>query len=116
NTPFVYGNAGIQYQSKPLKGAQIKASLFYSYVHEYYLEAIPKSMEGSGLFPKARVNTLLIIPNQHLVNTGFLVSLPAQRLALGFDIKNLLNKDIYDNYKVQRAGRSLHLKISYSIK
>ncbi len=118
NTPFLYGNLGLNYRSKAFspQGAYLKAFLFYSYLHEYYLEAIPKRMEGSGLFPKAQVNTLLIIPKQHLVNTGFQVSFPAQRMALGFDIKNLLNKDIYDNYRVQRAGRSIHLKINYSIK
>lgn len=118
NTPFLYGNLGINYQSKPVlkQRARFKAFMFYSYLHEYYLEAIPKGLEGSGLFPKARVNTLLVIPNQHLVNGGALVDLPDQRVAVGFDVKNLLNKDIYDNYRVQRAGRSIHLKINYSIK
>jgi len=118
NTPFLYGNLGLNYQSKPVlkQKATLKAFMFYSYLHEYYLEAIPKRLEGSGLFPKAQVNTLLIIPNQHLVNGGVLVNLPAYRTAVGFDIKNLLNKDIYDNYRVQRAGRSIHLKINYSIK
>lgn len=118
NTPFLYGNLGLNYQSKPVlkQKAVLKAFMFYSYLHEYYLEAIPKRLEGSGLFPKAQVNTLLVIPNQHLVNGGVLVNLPAYRTAVGFDIKNLLNKDIYDNYRVQRAGRSIHLKINYSIK
>lgn len=118
NTPFLYGNLGINYQSKPVLGqkASLKAFMFYSYLHEYYLEAIPRRYEGSGLFPRAQVNTLLVIPNQHLVNTGLLLNLPAYRTAVGFDIKNLLNKDIYDNYRVQRAGRSIHLKINYSIK
>lgn len=118
NTPFLYGNLGINYQSKPVskQGATLKAFMFYSYLHEYYLEAIPKRLEGTGLFPRAQVNTLLVIPNQHLVNSGILLNLPARRIALGCDIKNLLNKDIYDNYRVQRAGRSIHLKINYSIK
>lgn len=118
NTPFLYGNLGVNYQSGPVskQNASLKVFMFYSYLHEYYLEAIPKRLEGSGLFPKARVNTLLVIPNQHLVNSGILVDFPAQRTAVGFDVKNLLNKDIYDNYRVQRAGRSIHLKINYSIK
>ncbi|MCD8540540.1 MAG: hypothetical protein LRY55_12825 [Leadbetterella sp.] len=59
---------------------------------------------------------MLVIPNQHLLNAGFLVDLSARRVAVGFDIKNLLDKDIYDNYRVQRAGRSIHLKINYTIK
>lgn len=118
NTPFLYGNLGVNYQSKPVlkQKATLKVFMFYSYLHEYYLEAIPKRLEGSGLFPRAQVNTLLVIPNQHLVNSGILVNLPAYHTAVGFDVKNLLDKDIYDNYRVQRAGRSIHLKINYSIK
>lgn len=118
NTPFLYGNLGLNYQSKPLtaKGSHFKAFVFYSYLHEYYLEAIPKHLEGSGIFPKAQVNTLLVIPHQHLLNAGLLVNFPNRRTAVGLDVKNLLNKDIYDNYRVQRAGRSIHLKINYSIK
>ncbi len=118
NTPFLYGNLGVNYQSKPFfnQGTTFQVFMFYSYLHEYYLEAIPKRLEGSGVFPRAGVNTLLIIPSQHLVNSGMLIHIPTQRMAVGFDVKNLLNKDIYDNYRVQRAGRSVHLKINYSIK
>lgn len=118
NTPFLFGNLGLNYQSAPVfrQKATLKAFVFYSYLHEYYLETIPKRLEGSGLFGKAQVNTLLVIPNQHLVNTGVQLDIPALRTAVGLDIKNLLNKDIYDNYRVQRAGRSIHLKINYSIK
>ena len=117
NTPFLFGNLGIDYQTPALLNGKLllKANAFYSYLHEYYLETIPKRFEGKGLFGTATVNTLLIIPNQHLVNTGFLASFPEKRISLGFDIKNLLNKDIYDNYRVQRAGRSFNFKINYTI-
>ncbi len=117
NTPFLFGNAGLNYQSKPFfnNSATLKAFLFYNYLHEYYLETIPKRLEGKGIFGKATVNTLLIIPNQHLVNSGILLSFPQKRISIGTDVKNILNHDIYDNYRVQRAGRSFHLKINYSI-
>ena len=118
NTPFLFGNLGLNYQSVPVFRQKVilKAFAYYSYLHEYYLETIPKRMEGSGLFGKAQVNTLLVIPDQHLVNAGVLADIPSRRIALGLDVKNILNKDIYDNYRVQRAGRSIHLKINYSIK
>ena len=116
NTPYLFGNLGVNYQSKPVFGekATLRAFAFYSYLHEYYLETIPRRLEGKGFFGKAQVNSQLVIPNQHLLNAGFLIALPEQKMSLGFDIKNLLNRPIYDNYRVQRAGRSLHLKISYS--
>jgi len=118
NTPFLFGNLGLNYQSVPVFRQKVilKAFAYYSYLHEYYLETIPKRMEGSGLFGKAQVNTLLVIPDQHLVNAGVLADIPSRRIALGLDVKNILDKDIYDNYRVQRAGRSIHLKINYSIK
>lgn len=117
NTPYLFGNVGVNYQSKPILNQKvtIKAFVFYNYLHEYYLNTLSKSTEGKGLFGKVKVNSPLIIPSQHLANMGVLVSLPQNKLGIGFDIKNLLNQNVYDNYRVQRAGRSFHIKINYSI-
>lgn len=120
NTPYFLANAGITMQLKKIIAAhdQLKLYSYYSFIREYYLETIPKRLEPGGflgLFGKAGVNTALIIPDQHLWSAGFSYSPLAAKLSFGCEVKNILNHDLYDNYRVQKAGRSFHVKISYTI-
>ncbi len=120
NTPYFFANAGITAQFKKLVTAKdnLKLYCYYNFVREYYLETIPKRLEPSsflGLFGKSGVNTELVIPNQHLCSAGFHYAPFTSKISFGFEVKNLLNEDLYDNYRVQKAGRSFHCKINYTI-
>jgi outer membrane receptor protein involved in Fe transport len=120
NTPYFFANAGITAQLKKLLLAndQLKVYSYYNFVKAYYLETIPKRLEPSGflgLFGRPEVNTALIIPDQHLWSAGFYYAPYVSKLSFGFEVKNILNQDLYDNYRVQKAGRSFHFKINYTI-
>lgn len=114
NTPYFFANAGLNYNLN-----KFKAYGYYSFVREYYLETIPKRLESGGflgLGSSANINSLLLIPNQHLVTVGANYAFLANQLSLGVEAKNLLDNNLYDNYRVQKAGRSFHLKLNYIIK
>jgi len=114
NTPYLFANSGINYSL-----SRFNLYGYYSFVRAYYLETIPKRLEPGGflgLGGKAAVNSLLIIPDQHLLSAGAGYSPAANRLTLHAEVKNLLNNDLYDNYRIQKAGRSFHVKINYIIK
>jgi outer membrane receptor protein involved in Fe transport len=120
NTPYFFANAGINASLKRIFSRNDKLKLYthYSFVREYYLETIPKRLEPGGflgLFGKSTVNTELIIPNQHLWSAGLNYAPVENKISAGFEIKNILNHDLYDNYRVQKAGRSFHFKINYTI-
>ena len=87
-------------------------------MREFYLETIPKNLEPGGflgLTGSASLNSNLIIPNQHLLNAGFSYGFLNKKVYVAAEIRNILNKDIYDYYRVQRPGRSFHLKLSYRL-
>ncbi|RZK92783.1 MAG: TonB-dependent receptor [Pedobacter sp.] len=114
NTPYFFANAGLNYNLNKLK-----LYGYYSFVKDYYLETIPKRLEAGGflgLGSSAAINSLLVIPNQHLLTAGANYSLLANQLSVGVEAKNILNNNLYDNYRVQKAGRSFHLKLNYIIK
>src|SRR5690606_16654041 len=115
NTPYMFGNAGFTYTLDPgfHPTSIIKVYGFYNYIKEFYLEPISKDVEAKGLFGKAQINSLLVIPTQHFATAGVSYILP--KVSFGFEVKNLLDKDLYDNFRVQRAGRSLHLKVNYNL-
>lgn len=121
NTPYFFANVGINtsFQDVLLRQDKLQLYYFYTFVREYYLDYVPKSLEPSGvlgLWGKAQFDAPNIIPNQHIHVVGFTYRPKISRLTLGFQIKNLFNTAQYDHFRVQNAGRSLHLKLNFTIK
>lgn len=122
NMPYFFGNLGLEarLQSIITKKDAIRAYWNYSYVHSYFLKRIPKNLEPDGflqLWGDPGLETELYINPQHLHSAG-LVWKPNKDKALsaGFEVKNIFDKPIYDNFKIQNASRSFHVKLIYSIK
>jgi len=124
NTPFYYGNLGADYIFKDVvsKGGQLRTYWNYSYVHYYYLDYIEKQYEPNGflgLYGKSKIVTDRIIPQQHLHTAGISFDTKAfreNRMSIGVEVRNLFNNDIYNNFKIQNPGRSIWVKIAYTIK
>lgn len=120
NTPYFFANIGLQGKYGNLLRNSDKLDIFvnYNFMREFYLETIPKSWEPNGflgLSGNANVNSNLIIPNQHLLSGGFTYHPSYRGLTIGAEVRNILNKNLYDYYRIQRPGRSFYLKLSYQI-
>lgn len=122
NTPYFFSNIGASLWFEKVFTATDRVQAYYnlSYVHEYYLNYIPKDTEPDGflgLWGKAKVDAPNIIPSQTVNSLGFLWQ-PKSELPLTVNIecKNLFDKAVYDNFKIQNAGRSFHLKFNYVLK
>lgn len=119
NTPYFFANAGLQsnYDAVFSKKDNLKVFINYNFLREFYLETIRKDLEPGGflgLSGKANINSNLRIPDQHLLSAGFTYKLSSENINIGAEVRNLLDKDLYDYYRVQRPGRSFHLKLSYT--
>ncbi len=118
NTPWFFANIGLNadFDNVAAKGNPLKVYLFYNIMKEYYLETIPKRLESSqllGLIGSANVSSNLIIPTQHLLSAGLTYGFSAWQI--GLEMKNMMNADLYDYYRIQKAGRSVHLKVGVSL-
>ena len=119
NTPYFSANLGLNGTVASFAG-QGKLDLYYyfSFVREYYLSNVPKDLEPDGflgLWGKAKFDAPNIIPNQAVHTAGFTYR-PGNSVSFGFQAKNILNTRVYDNFRIQNAGRSFHLKINYILK
>ena len=119
NTPYFFANlnASANYQNLFHGENELRLFMNYNFMREFYLETIPKNLEPGGflgLSGSADLNSNLIIPDQHLLNAGFTFRFK-KSYSLGGEVRNILNKDIYDYYRVQRPGRSFHIKLSFQI-
>lgn len=119
NTPYFFANAGLQTDYHLFsKNDLLNVFINYNFLREFYLETIPKAAEAGGflgLSGSANLNSDLVIPDQHMLHAGFTYKLPSGRVNIGAEVRNLLDKDLFDYYRIQRPGRSFHLKLSYNI-
>lgn len=117
NTPYFFSNSGIKtdFKNKIMRDDAIRIFWYFSYTHEYYLSNIPKSQEAPNLWSRPAISTDLIIPTQNLHSAGINYSLKNDKISLGLEVKNIFNAMLFDNFRVQRAGRSFHIKLRYLI-
>lgn len=66
-------------------------------------------------WPDAGTQNLAEVPVQAPIDLGLSYGFPCKRITLSLDAKNILNKQIFDNYGLQKPGRSFYAKITYSI-
>jgi outer membrane receptor protein involved in Fe transport len=72
----------------------------YQWVHWFYLSW--EAYEAKDT--KAR------IPEKSIVGTNVTYSWQKERYSVSLDCQNLLDQTVYDNYKLQKPGRSVFVK------
>ena len=53
--------------------------------------------------------------NQFIQDVGFSYLFPNKQFVLSFDVKNIFNRESYDNFASQKPGRAFYVKLNYSI-
>jgi outer membrane receptor protein involved in Fe transport len=107
NIPYFFMNGHADYQFFDLgaKGNSLALNYDVQYIHDYYLSF-------TGLGAKA---TKKVIPEQlsHNISVGY--SLCDGRYSVVAECDNLTNAKLYDNYRLQKPGRSFNVKFRYYI-
>lgn len=102
NIPFLFGNSELLYHRDGCFKKEDALSVWYTaaYTRWFYLYW---SIDG-------RPDQKATIPTQLVQNSGVSYSLQHDRYAVSFEVMNLADAKVYDNYNLQLPGRSLHLK------
>ncbi|WP_353721223.1 TonB-dependent receptor plug domain-containing protein [Dyadobacter sp. 676] len=120
NTPYFFANAGLNARLDRLAGnGRLQLYYYFTFVREYYLDYVPKALEPDGflgLWGKAGFEAPNIIPSQALHSLGLTYNPANDRFAIGFQAKNIFDANVYDNFRIQNAGRSFHLKVNYTLR
>jgi len=107
NIPYLFGNAEVNWRNKPDKaGNVLQCWTSGSYVHEFYLYW---ASDGNP-------NLKATIPSQYLQNAGASYLLAGLKTTFTAEVHNLFDQKAYDNFSVQRPGRSFHIKANFLIK
>ncbi|QWX84505.1 TonB-dependent receptor [Cellulophaga sp. HaHaR_3_176] len=108
NTPFFTMNGGIRYSFENLIQKNSRLNLFYNlyFTGEFSYLNIRNGVAGAEFFK---------VPVQLAQDVGLSYTFPNNKLVASFDIKNIMDKPLYDNLRVQKPGRAFYLKLNYTI-
>lgn len=102
NRPWLFGNAGASYTFRNLmyKTDKLRIGGAYQYIHWYYL-----NWEAFGL-----AETKARIPGQSVIDLFLTYSWHGDRYNLSLECNNVFDSLLYDNYMLQKPGRSVAAK------
>lgn len=104
NKPWLYGNAEFNYKKKNILGSkdsQLKIAYYFHYVHWFYLNY---KGEGSAVSNK-------VLPTQCVHNLSVTYSIKNERYNISLECNNIFDRLVYDNYMLQKPGRSFFCKL-----
>jgi outer membrane receptor protein involved in Fe transport len=103
NVPYLFGNIEANYYINNCFGQGNVLSFGYNmrYVHAFFRDW---ESEGGDI----------IIPEQLSHDLSILYSIRNGRYNVAFEVLNITNEILYDNYSLQKPGRSFSVKLRYS--
>lgn len=108
NQPWAFGNADLGIGKNDLwaKGTRLQFNWGAQYVHWFYL-----TWEAFG--SKASKNK---VPDQFIQQASLSYSLKEGKYNISMECRNLTNSLAYDNFRLQKPGRALFVKLRYFIR
>lgn len=106
NTPYFMSNGGVYLNKNNLLFDDSRFTFYWDvqYVHEFYLR-----------WPSLGNQNKANIPTQLTHSTGVSYSLNSGKYNFSFGCQNVFDRQVYDNYLLQKPGRSFYLKFRYFI-
>lgn len=103
NRPYLFGNGEVQFQKEGLLAAADELQIWWAggYVASFF-----RYWEIDG-----RKEDKLTIPDQWLHRVGIAYTSWQRRLTVSLESQNIFNTNAYDNFRVQKPGRSWHVKL-----
>lgn len=102
NRPWMFGNIEASYTFHGLLDStdRLRVGAAYQYIHWYYL-----NWEAFGA-----VSTKARIPTQNITDLSLTYSWHSDRYNISLECNNIFDRIAYDNYMLQKPGRSLAAK------
>ena len=104
NKPWLYSNIELNLRKRDIFGTknnQFKLAYYFQYVHWFYL-----TWEGYGT-----LNSKSTIPSQYINSASLTYSIKKEKYNISLECNNIFDHLVYDNYMLQKPGRSFFCKL-----
>ncbi|MEO1052215.1 MAG: TonB-dependent receptor [Bacteroidota bacterium] len=108
NLADLFFNSSIQYKKGSLMKDEDELRVFWNY---FYVD----QFSITDVLDEESANPDNLVPVQHQHDLGFSYRYGQSGVSLAFQVNNLLNAQVFDNFRVPRPGRNYSVKISYSL-
>lgn len=107
NVPYLFGNVDANAYFAHVFDQDDKLTIGYNmlYVHDFYLY-----WENEGAADSKR-----IVPTQLAHDINVIYAMKGGKYNVGLECRNLTDRKLYDNFSLQKPGRSFNLKLRYFI-
>jgi outer membrane receptor protein involved in Fe transport len=104
NVPYMFGNLDAGYNINNVLGKGNVLSFGYNmqYVHSFFRDWISEGASND-----------VIIPEQLSHDLNLTYTLKNGKYNISFEVKNIADEMLYDNYSLQKPGRSFMIKLRY---
>jgi len=108
NIPRLFLNAGARYAFQDAFAKDNTLELFWTYF-------FTDRFSINEVRDINTANPTFIIPAQNVHNTGVVYRLSDEKWSFSFNLQNVFNAEVFDNFRVPRPGINYNLKINYSL-
>ena len=108
NIPRLFFNTSARYTFENLFNSSNALEVFWTY---FFIDRFSRN-EVADI---NRANPENIIPAQHVNNTGFIYRIQEEGLSFSFNLNNVFNAEVFDNFRIPRPGINYQIKINYSL-
>lgn len=104
NMPYMFGNAYAGYTFKELgkKTNSLNIDYTFNYVNDYYLTPYQLGANNQDIIPRQYAHN---ISANYAINDG--------KFNISLECRNLADNELFDNYRLQKPGRSFFMKLRY---
>lgn len=103
NEPYFTANGSLRYTFRDLLRTNEKIALHYHFGYVDSFNTTWLKQYGSQT------------PKQFIQDIGLSYTFPKRDWIVSFDVRNIFDKQAFDNYAVQKPGRAFYLKLNYTI-
>jgi len=108
NIPQLFYNVGFNYTFDNLFKSQNDLQFFWTYL-------FTDRFSINEVADLDNANPDFVIPEQNVHNTGITYNMKQKGLVLSFNLQNVFDAEIFDNFRIPRPGINYAFKINYSL-
>lgn len=110
NTPSFFYNTQLNWSKKNVFKSNVDVSIYGAFTH---VSAFNIILIGQQDTPENSPDSF--VPDSNRIDTGISLQFLEKKITTAFNVVNITDEELYDNYSIPRPGRSFNFKIIYEL-
>lgn len=102
---FASADASYRWEGTFVRGDDLNVAYFFDHVYEFSSVREANTVRNPANF----------VPTQNIHSLELTYTFPGRRINLSARINNIFDDDLFDNFRIQRPGRNVNVKIRYTL-